>query len=440
MTSIIRTLIVATAATLSLSATAQLRVAESTVGLGYSQTSVNTAIFRASSVVTVDSADVSLQFVGYYSPEGKIVIARRRAGEDKWTSHTTDYRAKVEDGHNVISLAADGDGYLHVCYDHHGSPLHYRTSVAPYSTVLGEEKSMTGEEEQTVTYPEFHMLPSGNLAFLYRTGSSGSGDMLMNVYDKNSRKWSRVCRNLIDGEGKRNAYWQMTIDQRGRIHLSWVWRETWNVETNHDLCYAYSDDEGRTWHKSDGTQYTLPITLATAEVAWAIPQNSELINQTSMAADRKGHPYIATYWREADSQTPQYRLVWHNGRKWQMCQVSDRKTSFSLAGGGTKMIPIARPRFVIGHRDSYFIFRDAECDSRVSVFYSRKLGVRQFKWRQLDLTEYSVGAWEPSIDETLWTNSEELDIFVQETFQGDGEKVVSHEPTPVKVLSVRRRE
>jgi hypothetical protein len=30
-----------------------------------------------------------------------------------------------------------------------------------------------------------------------------------------------MCKdNLIDGEGKRNAYWQMAIDKKGFIHLS----------------------------------------------------------------------------------------------------------------------------------------------------------------------------------------------------------------------------
>ena len=43
---------------------------------------------------------------------------------------------------------------------------------------------------------------------------------------------------LIDGEGERNAYWQMYVDKAGVIYLSWVWRETQLVETNHDLCYA----------------------------------------------------------------------------------------------------------------------------------------------------------------------------------------------------------
>lgn len=70
------------------------------------------------------------------------------------------------------------------------------------------------------------------------------------------------------------------------------------------FCYAYSPDEGKTWYKSTGEKYTLPICKDNAEYACRIPQNSELINQTSMSTDAEGHPYIVTYWRDADSEVP----------------------------------------------------------------------------------------------------------------------------------------
>ncbi|MGG6549766.1 UNVERIFIED_CONTAM: BNR repeat-containing protein, partial [Prevotella sp. 15_C9] len=81
----------------------------------------------------------------------------------------------------------------------------------------------------------------------------------------------RVQDVLIDGENKRNAYWQLYVDELGTIHLSWVWRETWHVETNHDLCYARSFDNGVTWYKANGKKYDLPIRLGNAEYACRIP-------------------------------------------------------------------------------------------------------------------------------------------------------------------------
>jgi len=38
------------------------------------------------------------------------------------------------------------------------------------------------------------------------------------------------------------AYWKMCTDSGGTLHLSWVWRETGDVATNHDMAYAKSSD------------------------------------------------------------------------------------------------------------------------------------------------------------------------------------------------------
>ena len=313
------------------------------VGKGYSQTSVNTAVFRNNSLVTQGNE----QYIAYYDAEGYLVLGKRKLGSEKWTLNRTQYRGNVKDAHNVISLMLDGDGYLHVSFDHHGHPLNYCRSVAPRSLQLGDKEPMTGVDEGNVTYPEFYRLAGGDLLFAYRSGSSGRGNLVMNRYDVKARRWMRVQDVLIDGEDQRNAYWQLYVDARGTIHLSWVWRETWHVETNHDLCYARSMDNGRTWQKANGEPYDLSIRMANAEYACRIPQNSELINQTSMSADADGNPYIATYWRDPDSDIPQYRMVWHDGKTWHSRQVSQRTTPFSLKGGGTKMIPIARPRIVV---------------------------------------------------------------------------------------------
>lgn len=75
-----------------------------------------------------------------------------------------------------------------------------------------------------------------------------------------------------------------------------------------------SFDNGVTWYKSDGEQYKLPITASNAEYACRIPQNSELINQTSMSADAGGNPYIATYWRSSDSEVLNIALSGMTGR------------------------------------------------------------------------------------------------------------------------------
>jgi len=438
-------------------------------GMGWSGTSVNTTIFRNSALFTHNGT----QYIAYYDAEGYLTLGKRnlypkrakQGQKNGFSLHRTQYKGNVADAHNSISIAVDGKGYLHVSFDHHGNPLHYCRSVAPRSLELGEMQPMISPglgnqliaDEKDVTYPEFYVLKGGDLLFAYRSGASGRGNLILNRYDVKKGIWNRVQDVLISGEDQRNAYWQLCVDHKGIIHLSWVWRETWLVETNHDLCYARSRDNGVTWERTDGTKYELPITAANAEYACHIAQNSELINQTSMSADAKGHPYIATYWRDADSQVPQYRMVWYDGKQWNLQQVSQRKHPFSLKGGGTKMIPMARPRLLVNGNEAFYLVRDAEQGSRAGMYYTPDLlssATDATLWQYIPLTQYSTHAWEPLVDQSLWqqtttrqkwyqslfghkaTRHPQLHLFVQDTYQGDGERKLNRNATPVSVLEI----
>lgn len=401
------------------------------VAEGYSSTSVNNAVFRNSSLCTCGDT----QYVAFYDPDGYLTLGSRKLGTDYWTLRRSQYKGNVADAHNVISIAVDGNGVLHASFDHHGSPLNYCRSVAPGSLELGTPEPMVGKDEDNVTYPEFYPLADGDLIGVYRDGASGRGNLVMNRYDTKTGKWTRLHDNLIDGENERNAYWQLCTDADGTIHLSWVWRETWLVETNHDLCYARSTDGALTWQKSDGSPQPLPITAENAEYAWRIPQNSELINQTSMSTDRHGNPFIVTYWRDSDSHVPQYRLVYHDSSGWHTDQIGERNGEFSLSGGGTKMIPISRPRLLTDGVRAYCFFRDTERGSRVSMASTPEIGRKP--WTITDLTDFSVDAWEPTLDASLWNSRGIANIFVQECHQGDGERTVPSAPTMVYVLELR---
>ncbi|MBF0575963.1 BNR repeat-containing protein [Dysgonomonas sp. GY617] len=404
------------------------------VGDGWANNSVNVTVFRKNSLVTYKDT----QFIAYYDNEGFLTLGKRKLPAGEWNIHKTEYTGHVKDAHNVISIMVDGDGYLHVSWDHHGHPLRYAKSVEPLSLELGEKESMTGELEENVTYPEFYKMPNGDLIFIYRDGQSGKGNLVLNRYDVKSRKWSQIQRNLIDGEGKRNGYAQSCVDDKGIIHISWVWRETPDVETNHDLCYAKSLDGGITWLNSQNKKYTLPIIAETSEYIALIPQNSELINQTAMTTDSQGRPYIASYWREPDSDIPQYHIVYNNGIEWKVLNLNFRNTPFSLKGGGTKRIPIARPQLIVDSKGKdtnlFLLFRDEERGEKVSIAVGKDINVSDWKIR--DLTDFSVGSWEPSFDTELWRDRGLLHIFVQKVDQVDGEGKADIEPQKVQVLEI----
>lgn len=402
------------------------------IAAGWAKNSINTVIFRRNSIVT----DQDSQFVAYYDSDANVILAKRHIRSGKWQIRKTPYKGNVLDAHHSISIMVDGDGFLHMSWDHHCHPLHYCRSIAPGSLKLTNRLPMTGKYEDNVTYPEFYHLQDGDLLFLYRDGESGSGNLIMNYYDRKEKTWTQVQNVLIDGEGKRNAYWQMCTDKNGTIHLSWVWRETSDVATNHDICYAKSPDRGSTWLKSDGEKYTLPITVDNAEYACRIPQNSELINTTSMSADNKGHPYIATYWRVKGTEVPQYYLIYHDGVTWHTEQISRRTTPFRLSGGGTKRIPVSRPQIVIDNEDDqikvYVIFRDEERGNRVSVAICDDLYKKI--WRYTDLTDFPLGMWEPTYDTELWKEAKVLHLFLQLVGQADEEDIEEIRPQVVSIL------
>jgi hypothetical protein len=402
------------------------------VGKGWSSNSVNAVVFRKNALATFQNT----QYIAYYDAQGTVVLGKRTLPNGQWTTKATSYKGNVRDAHNSISIAVDGEGFLHIAFDHHNSALKYTRSVAPGSLELGKLIPMTGKLESRVTYPEFYAQPDGSLLFLYRNGASGRGNLVLNKYDVLKKSWSTLHANLIDGEGKRNAYPQATVDAKGTLHLSWVWRGSADVASNQDMAYARSKDGGVTWENSLGQAYKMPIRMETAEYAWRIPTNSELINQTSMAADDEGNPVIATYWRKQGETVPQYRLIYKQGRRWEVMDLNFRTEPFSLSGEGTKRIPIARPQIGVWgkgkDRQAWVLFRDEERNSVVSMAKIHSFSKNKFSVS--DVSSFPVGLWEPSIDHSLWESSRKLHVFVQDVEQIDGEGMAQNPPTSIWVM------
>lgn len=406
------------------------------VGEGWANNSVNTTVFRKNSIVTFQN----YQFIAYYDINGFLLLGKRTLDSNEWETVRTPFKGNVRDAHNSISIMVDGDGYIHVSWDHHDNELRYARGKSPLSLELCDKEPMTGLNENKVTYPEFYRMPDGDLIFMYRSGFSGGGNLVLNRYSLKEKQWRQVQQNVIDGEGECNAYWQACVDNKGIIHLSWVWRDTWDVASNHDLCYARSADGGITWEKSNGEPYQGVITRKNAEYALRIPQNSELINQTSMTTDDKNNPYIASYWRSQDSDVPQFHVVYHDGKKWNDLNLDFRKTAFSLKGGGTKRIPISRPQILASNKGKrvklMLLFRDEERDSKVSIAVCDN--VKKNRWKIKDLTTQSVGSWEPSYDTELWRDKSIIHLFVQRNEQVDGEGRADVGEEKVYVLEVQK--
>lgn len=405
------------------------------VGPGWAKSSINTVIFRHSSVASQGDT----QYTAYYDGESRVVVAKRKLGETKWETQVTPYSGNTKDAHNTISIAVDSAGFLHLAWDHHNVDLNYVRSKTPGSLELTEKLKTDGVREKSVTYPEFYNLPDGDLLLTYRVGSSGNGDMILKRYSPKTGEWTTLQQTLVAGEGKQNAYSEWCVDAKGTIHVGWVWRRTPDVATNHDVCYARSTDGGKTWTDSQGKTLALPITAATCEVALRVPEKSDLINQTTITADDAGHPYIATFFKPEGQKITQLMVVYHDGQGWKTSQVGERKTALNLGGGGTKRLLMSRPVAVVDPGSNprvHVIFRDVDRGDRISV--ATTTNIAEGKWNITDITQDSYGFWEPTYDPELWRREKVLNLFVQKTDQVDGGDGVVRkdgpEPTMVSIL------
>lgn len=408
-----------------------LRIAED----GFAGSSVNVIAGLQNSLITYRD----VQYAAFYVADGSVALAKRSLGSAEWTVARTELRGRVADAHNTVAIGVDGEGYLHVAWDHHNNALRYARGVEPGSLEVERLDTMDGALERSVTYPSFLALPDGDLLFMYRDGGSGRGNLALKRYDVEMRQWSLVSERLIDGEGQRSAYVSAATDAKGWLHLAWVWRDTPDVATNHDLSYARSRDGGMSWESVDGRRIESPITFASADYALRIGRGRSLMNPPSLCLDEEGRPYIANYWCPDGSDVPQYHLVYYDGEEWRTQQATQRTTAFHLSGTATKRPPISRSALVTrvredGRRAAYLVYRDDERGGRVVA--ARCADLEGGEWTRQDLTEESVGAWEASYDAEQWRRYGELHLLHQLVEQRDGNDTTAAEVAPTTVSAL----
>jgi hypothetical protein len=263
--------------------------------------------------------------VAYYDSNRQMTVASRPRGVAHWTYHKLPSWVGW-DSHNYIAMAEDAAGHLHVLGNMHGDPLlYFRTSVAGDVRTLARVPVLAEASlEQRVTYPVFLQDSAGRLILKYRDGGSGNGNEIYNVYDTATSTWRHLlAAPLTDGEGKRNAYFVgPTLGPDGYFHLAWVWRETPDAETNHDLSYARSRDLVR-WERSDGSALQLPITLARSEVVDPVPVRAGMINNNTVVGfDGAGRAMITFHKFDARGNT-QIFVARREKSGWKLRQISD---------------------------------------------------------------------------------------------------------------------
>jgi len=283
------------------------------------------------------------QYAAFYDADRNMTVAARELGDAAFEL------VKLPsvlgwDSHNYVAMAVDSGGAVHVSGNMHAVPLVYFRTSAAGDTSTFEKLAMVGSNEGSVTYPVFFNGPTGDLIFEYRDGETGSGNTIFNAYAAETAKWSRVLNSsLLDGQGQRNAYPEgPVLGPDGYFHLVWVWRETGDADTNHDLSYARSKDL-QNWEAGGGTALTLPVTLAKSDIVDPVPQNAGMINNnTRVGFDLEGRA-VVTYHKfdgsSSSAKTQLYAARLESG-KWVVHQMTDWTKRWDFGGVNTIVFQI----------------------------------------------------------------------------------------------------
>lgn len=256
-------------------------------------------------------------YLAFYNTDRKLCIARNSnyGDGDDWKiielPHTYEKRNGTWDNHNTPNIiVSPNDKRIHLSFDMHARNLRYMISSENAATMSDDDFnaglfSNTRDYLESsqialsrVTYPRFFIGRNDALFFMYRSGGSGNGDTYFTKY-KDDGFWTKpveiIDGNLgsFEGSGDRCAYFNNVHYKDGKIYLTWVWRETPDAETNHDLMFAYSDDDGQSWKNSSGIRIPGRMSLNSDGLKVAsIPTGAGLSNHNGCAVDGHGNVHV----------------------------------------------------------------------------------------------------------------------------------------------------
>ncbi|UCH33834.1 MAG: BNR repeat-containing protein, partial [Armatimonadota bacterium] len=403
---------------------------------------INGKAFQQDAVVSHNG----YQYVAYYDSERHVCVARRKLLGGTWDIiRFTDYDFTSNDAHNTISIGiCPRDGTIHLAFDHHGNPLHYRVSrqlaASQSDKMLWNEElfgPVTSELEKgksiVITYPRFWQTPDGGLQFCYRRGGSGNGDRMLVDYDPEGGGWANT-RQIDSGKGDfgnsssrcsyPNGY---SYGPRERLHATWVWREGADT-ANHDLMYAYSEDEGRSWFNNRGEKLEGPPRVDSPGITVVkIAPEYGLMNTHGQAVDSQGRIHVVMWhcsdeslqtagaspgqsrWGPAEAR--RYHHYWRdNNTVWHHRELP------WVSGG--------RPKIFIDRKDNAYLIYDA----KGSLTIAGATAASQWSdWRVLHVEDG------PFVNEMLgdpyrWKDENILSIMVQEVPRE------AHEATALRIL------
>jgi hypothetical protein len=307
------------------------------------------------SVTIVDSVDVDFvtadfpvgfkmitsgewQFIAYYNRDRYLSVASRKLSSKNWEYKILPTRVGW-DSHNYIDMTLDNNNCIHVSGNMHADSMIYFKATRPFdiSSLVKIFPLVNAEDELKCTYPRFFKSPSNKLVFMYRKGSSGNGNTLFITYDEKIQKFSKLSDlPLFDGLGQMSSYMEgPVLGPDGYYHMTWIWRDTPDCETNHDWSYAKSKDLIN-WESIAGFKEAMPISPKSLQFTFdPVPVNSGALNgHAHLFFDANKKPLIA-YMKDDKIGNSQIYIATPKEKSWSLYQVSTWDYRWNFFGHGT---------------------------------------------------------------------------------------------------------
>ena len=289
------------------------------------------------------------QYIAYYNATRNIVVGQRNLEDQKFDLQTLPATSRETasgtstvlgwDSHNYLTIGVDKNDFIHLSGNMHVNPITYFKSLKPNDIfTLEQEMFMIGADEKRCTYPKFMFTKEGELLFHYRIGGSGNGNEIYNSYSCETQKWYRMLDvPLTDGQGLMNAYQsQPRIMKDNWYHVYWVWRDTPDCSTNHDLSYMKSPDL-KNWFDVFGQRITLPATLDQRTlIVDPIPPKGGIINLAAkLCLDENNKPVFVYHKYDLEGNLQLYAAAQLEGEKWSYTKITNWKHRWEFSGRGS---------------------------------------------------------------------------------------------------------
>ncbi len=240
--------------------------------------------------------------------------------------------------HRNPTLLIDEQGFIYVFRGYSGMPTSAIRSAGPYDIRQWTPRTNV-ESDNASSYPQPWQLRSGEIFVSYRRRPGWS----YRISSDGASHWQPTVNLIRNDDGQIYA---ITVAETGayprKLHIAWsrlgggtaaeihtkhLWARRYNVY------YARSDDGGRTWCRSDGSPYNLPITEATAEKLYDCGPHGVWLEDIQL--DSKGRPYVLFIDADVATYHSRWKLAKQAQGRW---VIADITTSDHMYDGGALLM------------------------------------------------------------------------------------------------------